>query len=97
MGDKDEGPVAAAIRAKLTAAFAPAVLEITDESHRHAHHAGATRPDGTRGETHFNVAITSAAFAGMNRVAQQRAVYAALAEEMAGPIHALALKTSADG
>jgi BolA family transcriptional regulator, general stress-responsive regulator len=94
MGDKDEGPVATAIRSKLTAAFAPTVLEIADESHRHAHHAGATRPDGTRGETHFSVAITSVAFAGMSRVDRQRAVYAVLTEELAGPVHALALKVS---
>jgi BolA family transcriptional regulator, general stress-responsive regulator len=95
MGDKDEGPVAAAIRSKLTAAFAPSRLEIEDESHRHAHHAGATRPDGTRGETHFRVAITSEAFAGMSRVAQQRAVYGVLAEEMAATVHALALTVAA--
>lgn len=94
MGDKDEGPVATAIRSKLTAAFAPTVLEIADESHRHAHHAGATRPDGTRGETHFNVSIASGAFAGMSRVERQRAVYAVLSDEMAGPVHALALKVS---
>lgn len=95
MGDKDEGPVATAIRSKLTAAFAPTVLEIADESHRHAHHAGATRPDGTRGETHFSVAITAGVFAGMSRVDRQRAVYAVLAEELAGPVHALALSANA--
>ncbi len=94
MGDKDEGPVAAAIRSKLTAAFAPAALDITDDSHRHAHHAGATRPDGSRGETHFTVSIAAAAFAGMSRVDRQRAVHAVLAEELAGPVHALALKVS---
>jgi len=79
--------VTAAIRDKLTAAFAPTRIEIEDESHRHAGHAGA-RPEG---ETHFNVTLVSAAFAGQSRVARQRAVYAVLATELAGPVHALSL------
>ena len=77
------------IQAKLTAALQPTRLVIRDDSHRHAGHAGA-RPEG---ETHFHVEIVSAAFAGASRVARQRRVYALLAEEMAGPIHALALAT----
>lgn len=97
MGDKDEGPVAAAMREKLTAAFAPVRLVIDDDSARHAGHSGASRPDGRAGETHFNIEIVSAAFAGMTRVAQQRAVYGVLAQELAGPVHALALKTSVNG
>jgi BolA protein len=80
--------VAADIAAKLTAAFAPVDLQITDESHRHAGHAGA-RPGG---ESHFHVRIVSAAFAGQPRVARQRLVYRALATDLAGPIHALALE-----
>ena len=83
------GEVAATLRRKLAAAFAPARLEIVDDSHRHAGHAGA-RPEG---ETHFSVTIVSPAFAGLSRVERQRRVYAALAEEMAGRVHALALKT----
>jgi BolA family transcriptional regulator, general stress-responsive regulator len=81
--------VAERIRAKLTAALQPTRLVIRDDSERHAGHAGA-RPEG---ETHFHVEIVSAAFAGDSRVARQRRVYALLAEEMAGPIHALALAT----
>jgi BolA protein len=81
--------VAERIRAKLTAALQPTRLVIEDESHRHAGHAGA-RPEG---ETHFRVEVVSAAFAGEGRIARQRRVYALLAEEMAGPIHALALTT----
>lgn len=81
------------IRTKLTDAFAPTRLEVVDDSARHAGHAGA-RPGG---QSHFNVLIESAAFAGMNRVARQRQVYAALAEELAGPIHALSLKALAPG
>jgi BolA protein len=53
------GAVADALRRKLEAAFAPVRLEIVDDSHRHAGHAGA-RPEG---ETHFSVTVVSAAFA----------------------------------
>jgi len=83
------GEVASTLRRKLAAAFAPTQLEIVDDSHRHAGHAGA-RPEG---ETHFSVTIVSPSFAGQSRVERQRRVYAALAEEMAGRVHALALKT----
>ena len=59
------------------------------ESARHAGHAGAREG----GETHFNVEIVSAEFAGKSRVARQRLVYALLSEELKGPIHALSLIT----
>ena len=81
--------VAETIRQKLTAGFAPTRLEIIDELHRHAGHAGARE----EGETHFAVTIVSAAFASHNRVARQRLVYDALAEELATRIHALSLTT----
>jgi BolA protein len=83
--------VSDAIRQKLTETFAPAALDVTDESHRHSGHAGATRDDGSRGETHFHVRIVSAAFDGVGRVERQRRVYAALADELKGPVHALSL------
>jgi BolA protein len=83
--------VAAAIRDKLTAAFAPLALDVQDESARHAGHAGATRDDGSQGETHFHVRIVSTAFDGVSRVQRQRLVYAALKDELAGPVHALSL------
>ena len=86
------GVVTEAIRDKLTKAFAPVELAVTDESWRHAGHAGAG--DGS-GETHFDVRIVSQAFAGMNRVARQRAVNDALREELAGPVHALSIKAEA--
>ncbi len=78
-----------AMEDKLRAAFAPIRLDIVDDSHRHAGHGGA-RPEG---ETHFTVEIVSAAFAGQNRVTRQRAVYAALAQELETRVHALALTT----
>jgi stress-induced morphogen len=79
------------MHATLTQAFAPSVLDIQDDSGRHAGHAG-WRPSG---ETHYNVLIVSNAFQGMTRVARSRAVHAALATEFGSPdeggMHALAL------
>lgn len=80
--------VAAAIRHKLSCALAPAFLELIDDSDRHAGHAGA-QPGG---ETHFNLVVVAESFTGLGRVARQRMVYAALAEELAGPVHALAIR-----
>jgi BolA protein len=85
--------VAATIRQKLTDRLAPIRLEIVDESHRHAGHAGA-RPEG---ETHFTVTIVSAAFEGLGRVARQRLVYQVLAAELASRVHALSLTTLVPG
>ena len=81
--------VADTIREKLTAAFAPKELIVEDESAKHAGHSGA-RPGG---ETHFNVRIVSETFEGISRVERQRRVYAALADEMKGRVHALSLTT----
>jgi stress-induced morphogen len=75
------------IAATLTARFAPQVLEISDDSARHAGHAGAA----PGGETHYSVLLVSDAFQGLPRVARSRAVHEALAEEYAGGLHALAL------
>jgi len=83
--------VAASMQEKLTSVFAPVALEIEDQSTRHAGHAGATRADGSRGETHFHVRLVSSAFEGLTRVERQRRVYAALKDELAGPVHALSL------
>ncbi|HEX6094175.1 MAG TPA: BolA family protein [Dongiaceae bacterium] len=85
--------VADRIRSKLQAAFAPTRLAVTDDSARHKGHAGA-RPEG---ETHFTVEIVSAAFVGMSRVERQRRIYGVLAEELAGPVHALSLSARAPG
>jgi BolA protein len=82
--------VDAEIRAKLEAAFAPTTLEIINESHRHAGHAG----DDGSSESHFRVRISATSFAEMSRVARHRAVHAALGPEITGRIHALALEIS---
>lgn len=71
----------------LNEALKPDRLEVIDESHLHAGHAGA-RPGG---ESHFRVRIVSGAFSGLSRVERHRRVNALLAGELAGPIHALAI------
>jgi BolA protein len=87
------GAIFEAIRDKLTDAFAPLRLEVEDDSARHAGHAGAR----AGGESHFNVVIESEAFRGLGKVARQRLVHRALADELAGPVHALAVKALAPG
>ena len=82
-----------AITRKLESAFEPASLEVIDQSADHAGHAGA-RPGG---ETHFRVSIRAEAFRAMGRIERQRAVYAALAEELAGPVHALSVDARPPG
>ncbi len=85
--------VADTMRRKLVARFAPLRLDIIDESHRHAGHAG-DRPEG---ETHFAVTIVAAAFAGKSRVERQRLVYETLAAELQTRVHALSLRARAPG
>ena len=87
------GDVAEAIRAKLMGAFDPQRLEVEDQSAQHAGHSGAREG----GESHFDVVIVAAAFDGLSRVARQRAIYAALKDELSGPVHALSLKALAPG
>jgi BolA protein len=85
------GQVADRIERKLRMAFQPESLAVIDESNQHHGHAGWRES----GETHFRVEITAQAFAGKSRVERQRAVYQVLSEELAGPVHALALTASA--
>jgi BolA protein len=81
------------ITEKLSTAFAPESLRVEDESHHHVGHAGH-RPGG---ETHYRVYIVSDAFRGKSRVERHRMVNAALAAELAGGIHALAIHAAAPG
>jgi len=78
------------IRALLTAALAPLELDVIDEGHKHAGHAG-------EGRGHFFARIVSPAFAGTNPIQRHRMVYAALAEMMPDGIHALAIEARAPG
>jgi BolA protein len=81
------------IREKLAAAFAPASVAVEDESHRHEGHAGH-RPGG---ETHFRVTIVAEAFRGKSRVERHRMINQALAVELSGGVHALAIHAKAPG
>lgn len=81
------------IRKKLTAQFSPELLEVANQSHLHSGHAGSP---GT-GESHFAVAIISAAFAGKSRIERHRMINAVLADELSGGVHALAIKVYAPG
>jgi stress-induced morphogen len=80
------------LTATLTAAFAPEILRVADDS---AHHAGHVGSQGSAGQTHYSVLLVCDALRGMTRIARSRAVHAALAEEFgaveAGGMHALAL------
>lgn len=81
--------VAEIIHQKISARLSPSRLDVKDESHLHAGHAGAREG----GQSHFRVMIVTDQFEGLSRVARQRLVNDILREELAGPIHALTLKT----
>lgn len=81
------------IREKLLIALDPTRLDVINESHLHAGHRSSP---GT-GESHYRVLIVSPAFAGKSRVARHRLVNEALADELKGRVHALALSTYAPG
>ena len=76
------------IRSAISNGLTPDRLEITDESHLHAGHAGA-QPGG---ETHYNVTVVSSGFEGLSRVARQRCVYAVLEKEFETGLHALTVR-----
>ncbi|GAB5452042.1 MAG: BolA/IbaG family iron-sulfur metabolism protein [Halioglobus sp.] len=73
------------IEERLSAAFSPAYLEVVNESHMHS------VPENS--ETHFRVVLASEVFSGLRKVARHQAVYAELAAQLEGPVHALALHT----
>ena len=92
MNAPEQGPLpreqrVAAIRSALERAFAPSLLDIRDDSHRHAGHAGARD-----GRGHFSVEIVSPAFAGLSPVERHRAVYDALGRLMQTDIHAISIQ-----
>ena len=93
MTDASTAPLDQIIAARLNEALGPSHLEVVNDSHHHAGHMG---DDGT-GESHFTVVVESARFSGLNRVARQRLVNAALADLLATRIHALAIRTRAPG
>jgi BolA protein len=78
----------AKIEAKLRERLEATHVEVVDESHLHAGHAGARGGGG-----HFRALVVSPRFQGLASLAAQRLVYEALAEEMGGEIHALSVRT----
>jgi BolA family transcriptional regulator, general stress-responsive regulator len=85
--------IQATIRAKLSASLQPTRLEIIDESHLHAGHHGTP---GT-GESHYRVLIEAPIFVGKSRLERHRLINAALAAELKGKVHALAIAAYAPG
>jgi BolA protein len=81
------------ITEKLTKAFAPARLEVADDSHLHEGHAGH-RPGG---ESHFRVYIVAKAFKGKSRIERHRMINETLMGELKGLVHALAIQALAPG
>ena len=81
------------IAEKLNKAFAPDDLRVVDESAQHQGHAGH-RPGG---ESHFRIYIVAQAFTGKSRLERHRLINEALATELRGGVHALALHASAPG
>ena len=88
-----KGPVQTAIETRLTEALQPGQLTVTNDSAQHRGHAG----DDGSGESHFSVAIESAAFTGKTRVERQRMVNRALGDLMQSRVHAMRIKARAPG
>ena len=86
-------PVKYAITNKLRETFSPESLDVIDESHLHEGHYGH-RPGG---ETHFRIYIVSPDFEGKSRIERHRMINSTLAAELAGSVHALAIKAQAPG
>lgn len=81
--------IADLIEQRLTAALAPEILEVKDESHLHAGHAGAR----AGGESHFRLLVVSRNFEGLSRIDRQRRVNEILRDALKEQIHALAMRT----
>lgn len=90
---KTKGPMANEIENRLMAALAPTTLDVINDSAKHSGHMG----DDGSGESHFTVAIESAAFVGKSRLERQRMVNSALGDLPGQKVHALAIKARAPG
>ncbi len=83
------GPIEKIVTDKLAGQFKAEVLQVTNESYMHSVPAGS--------ETHFKVVLVTDQFIGKRQVQRHQAIYGVLTEELAGPIHALALHTFSPG
>jgi BolA protein len=81
------------ITTRLQQGLDPVFMDVVDESHRHAGHAGSREG----GETHFKVEVVSKAFAGKSRLDRHRLINGLLAEELQDRVHALAIVAKAPG
>lgn len=88
----DRGTRLARLESRLREALQPATLEISDDSHLHAGHAGAAD-----GRGHFSVVVVAAKFAGQPTVRRHRIVYEAVGDMMTTDIHALSIQAFAPG
>jgi BolA family transcriptional regulator, general stress-responsive regulator len=93
MNARKTGPVATEMLARLNSALSPTAIELIDDSEQHRGHGGYN----PAGESHFSLAIESAAFAGKSRVERQRMVYAALGDLMRERVHALSIRATVPG
>ena len=93
MTEGSRGPIATEMLKRINAALAPTRIDLTDDSESHRGHGG----HNPAGESHFNLAIESPAFAGQSRVARQRMIYRALGDLMDERVHALSIKALAPG
>lgn len=93
MDTKTKGPMASEIENRLTAALAPTMLDVINDSAKHSGHSG----DDGSGESHFTVVIESPAFTGKSRLERQRMVNAALGDLPGQKVHAMAIKARAPG
>ncbi len=98
-GDSDT-TIADRITKKLREALAPIVLEVIDESRKHAGHAHAMSRVGAAegaGETHFRIKVVSESFTGKSRIERHRTIAGLLSAELAERVHALAIEAKAPG
>ena len=90
---KTKGPMAHEIETRLMTALSPTRLDVINDSAKHSGHMG----DDGSGESHFSLTIEWSGFAGLNRVARQRAVNKALGDLPGQRVHALAIRATAPG
>lgn len=93
MNAPSTGPVATEMLRRLHSALSPTRIELSDDSEQHRGHGGYN----PAGESHFSLAIESAAFTGKSRVERQRLVYSALGDLMDSRVHALSIRATAPG
>ena len=93
MNAPSTGPVATEMLRRLHSALSPTCIELSDDSEQHRGHGGYN----PAGESHFSLAIESAAFTGKSRVERQRLVYSALGDLMDSRVHALSIRATAPG